>query len=515
MYEELSRLLAGDLDAPSEAALRARIAADPALSRAWARMSALPAQLAGLSLDAPPAALGERLSRLTDASPDLDAAFDAAFSAGFSELGGAHPTPAALSAAFDRAFPPELGDPADDTLDPDADLLRPSHPVRSRALARAPSSSHGRAAFLDRLLTEARPAAPARSVATQSRTAPVARRAGVLAVVAACALAAGVLLGRQAPGAPKPERAAVALSEGSTTIDGAADVHAGDIHVRVDGRARVTVHDTDPAAPIAPAVVVIATRSDAPASSVAPLAAAPGAARVAAPVLAPDAVAARTSAARGTPARTVTIAVERGAAVVTAVGGPVTVAAGEARRFDTGGAEVSTPRAVATSPTAPSLDVAPSTPESVAPGGRRIVTLDGGEQLRSLTRAPFETEDGTADAEPGAGRADEYGTLSDEDALDAALDSVPGADLFDIDCVGGPCVALFDYDGTDAAWRDQLGAALAEALDAEVTLTSGDAAGLGLVAVTVDTKRDRRVRTDENAARAGQALDKLERELTE
>ena len=444
MYQELSRLLAGDLDAPSEAALRARIAADPAHSRAWAEMSALPGLLGGLSLDAPPPALTARLSRMTLDAPDLDGAFAAAF--------------------------------------PDADLLRPSHPIRSRALARAPSSTSGRAAFLDRLLTEARPvAAPARSVATPSRTGATARRVGVLAAVAACALAAGVLLGQQAAtGTAAPGRASVALTEGSTTIDGAADVRAGDVHVRVDGRARVTVTDADPAAPGAPTVVVIAARSEAPVSVAAPLAAAPTAARVSeAFPAAPAALAARaTPALHAAPARTVTIAVARGAAVVATVGGPVTVAAGQARRFDAAGAEVAAPEAVAASPSLASPSVVP-------------------------------------DAEPGTGRPDEHATLDDEERLEAALDAVPGVDLFDIDCVGGPCVAIFDYDGADPDWREQLGAALAEALDVQVTLTSGDADGLGLVAVSIDADHPARVRTDERAARAGKALDKLERELTE
>jgi hypothetical protein len=164
----------------------------------------------------------------------------------------------------------------------------------------------------------------------------------------------------------------------------------------------------------------------------------------------------------------------------------VTVAAGQARRFDAAGAEVAAPEAVAASPSLASPSLASPSVVPAAP-----------------------------DAEPGTGRPDEHATLDDEERLEAALDAVPGVDLFDIDCVGGPCVAIFDYDGADPDWREQLGAALADALDVQVTLTSGDADGLGLVAVSIDADHPARVRTDERAARAGKALDKLERELTE
>jgi hypothetical protein len=165
--------------------------------------------------------------------------------------------------------------------------------------------------------------------------------------------------------------------------------------------------------------------------------------------------------------------------------------------------------------TAPNLGLSPAITANGPAAASLATTLTYSMNAALAARLASETDVRTFDffglitsvnAYPGA-----YGLTNVSDAGGA----VPGADLFDIDCVGGPCVALFDYVGTDAAWRDQLGAALAEALDAEVTLTSGDAAGLGLVAVTVDPKRDRRVRTDEQAARAGRALEKLERELTE
>jgi len=60
-YEDLSRLLAGELSRDEEAALRARIAEEPDLALAWERMQALPEQLAGLPDVAPPEALDDRV----------------------------------------------------------------------------------------------------------------------------------------------------------------------------------------------------------------------------------------------------------------------------------------------------------------------------------------------------------------------------------------------------------------------------------------------------------------------
>lgn len=57
MHEDLSRLLSGELPEAQERALRARIAADPALAAAWRRMQALPTDLAGLPRAVPPAVL--------------------------------------------------------------------------------------------------------------------------------------------------------------------------------------------------------------------------------------------------------------------------------------------------------------------------------------------------------------------------------------------------------------------------------------------------------------------------
>ena len=68
LYEDLSRLLAGDLPADEAAALRARIAAEPEVARAWAELVALQRSLADLPDEPPPARLvaavrGERPRR--------------------------------------------------------------------------------------------------------------------------------------------------------------------------------------------------------------------------------------------------------------------------------------------------------------------------------------------------------------------------------------------------------------------------------------------------------------------
>ncbi len=60
-YDDLSRLLAGELTPDDERALRARIAAEPALAQAWECMVALPDQLAGLPEPVVPPALDERV----------------------------------------------------------------------------------------------------------------------------------------------------------------------------------------------------------------------------------------------------------------------------------------------------------------------------------------------------------------------------------------------------------------------------------------------------------------------
>jgi len=67
--EDLSRLLAGELTLAEEAALRARLAEEPALARAWERMQALPGDLAGLPEVVPPADLNDRVLAGTDEPP--------------------------------------------------------------------------------------------------------------------------------------------------------------------------------------------------------------------------------------------------------------------------------------------------------------------------------------------------------------------------------------------------------------------------------------------------------------
>jgi hypothetical protein len=537
MYEDLSRLLAGELDASAEATLRLRIAADPALARAWADMSALPDLLGGLSFGAPPPALAARLAQMADQATFEDGELDDAA--------------AAISAQFDSPlfdsdlFDASLFDSADQTMDPDADALSaPRHPVRARALARAPSSTRGREAFLDQLLAPVQ-----RSARVTPATPRSSRRVGVTAVVAMMALAAGVVLGLNAPGTPPASEApaAVAISEGTTTVDGTVDLRAGDVRVRVDGRARVTVTpdetlaardassartDGAPYAGVATGVIAhqtaVATYAS-PAEVVRERIVAAWTTVVGAPAAStriPSAAVATNTATNTSTTATpsaptqpapnlrVTVQVERGEARVAHDGLSVALAVGESRTFESGSLDAGKPR-----------------------GGGRFDAPDNGTASEShdqrdidravgLAAALARTSAGRdgagregADPTSGADTPEITGALYDEERLLAVLEGVPGADLIEIDCTVRPCIALLDYTGDDAAWTDTLGAALAKGFAAGVTLTSReveiDGGAFGLAAVTVDEGAPEGVRDAPNDKRARAALRDIERELTE
>ncbi len=71
-YEELSRLLAGELPDAEAEALQARIDADPELAAVWEMMQGLPAELAALPAEAPPPALDpDALGHVPDLQPAL------------------------------------------------------------------------------------------------------------------------------------------------------------------------------------------------------------------------------------------------------------------------------------------------------------------------------------------------------------------------------------------------------------------------------------------------------------
>ncbi len=529
MYEDLSRLLAGELDASAEATLRARIAADPALARAWADMSALPDLLGGLSFGAPPPALAARLAQMADQATFEDDELSDAAAAISAQLDPSHSHHfEAFDSAFDAAF-----DSADQTMDPDADALSaPRHPVRARALARAPSSTRGREAFLDQLLAPVQ-----RSARVAPATPRPSRRVGVTAVVAMMALAAGVALGLNAPGTPPASDtpAAVAISEGTTTVDGTVDLRAGDVRVRVDGRARVTVtpdqalaaRDDGPTAsathtPDAAPVVIIDEAPVATYASPAELVrerivaawttvvrAPPATTRTPAANPSPAVATNTTTAAPSSANYRVTVQVERGEARVAHEGLSVALAVGESRTFESGSLDAGKPR-----------------------GGGRFDAPDSGTASQShdqrdidravrLAAALARTAAGRDGTNPtsGADTPEITGALYDEERLLAVLEGVPGADLVEIDCTVRPCIALVDYTGDDAAWTDTLGAALAKGFAAGVTVTSReleiDGGAFGLAAVTVDEEAPEGVRDAPNDKRARAALRDIERELTE
>ncbi|MFN7146853.1 MAG: hypothetical protein ACK4YP_23970, partial [Myxococcota bacterium] len=136
--EELSRLLAGELDPTAEAALRGRIAEDPSVAAAWERMHALPDLLAALPIEAPPPALLAKLHAMTPAVTEDMLRSDALDDA-FAEL-------AARAPAYERYDElPFAPDPREDTIDPEP-VTRPGAPVRLSARPRTVTRSPARPA---------------------------------------------------------------------------------------------------------------------------------------------------------------------------------------------------------------------------------------------------------------------------------------------------------------------------------------------------------------------------------
>ncbi|MDP2314209.1 MAG: hypothetical protein Q8P41_15000, partial [Pseudomonadota bacterium] len=333
--------------------------------------------------------------------------------------------------------------------------------------------------------------------------------------------AAGLVLGLQASDAPLAPAApaAVAISEGTTTVDGVVDLRAGGVQVRVDGRARVTVAPDGPIAALGASADPDATLPEAlivvPGTAGSTPLAEPG--REGGPSIgtdgAPAPVAWQASAGRGdgglarggpgaasTPGRfVVTVQVERGSAVIGAEGRSVPVAAGESHTFS--------PSVIVASHPADNDDSVPPFHGEPVPG------LDRADEQESVARRAV-----TLASELARG-ADGTPEIDGEDQIAVALESVPGAELLDLDCDSRPCLAVFDYTGDDPAWRDALAYAIAEQLSADVVLTEGqvevEGETLDLVAVAIDNGKEPRVRRTEDDHRARGALAAIARELTE
>lgn len=294
MHEELSRLLAGELDPAAEAALYDRIATDPALAEAWATMCALPELLGDLPLEAPPAALTERLVAMTEA-------FDF------------EPIERALSeAALDVA--PFAPDPREDTID------------------HAPSD---------------RPRRLAAPRVERSAARPWVRRSWLGLAIAAGALAAALFLAEQV----LPSSDLTLPPEGESLVQGDVRVRAGDVRVHVDGRARIHVA---PESTSAPDLVIVGSRVASTGTSIAAAATSTDGLVVvtsghadkveegSGPIRSTYATAVATAEA---PRTIVTVSVERGTATIES-DTPVRISAGETRSVAT-----STPSLRAVPPT--------------------------------------------------------------------------------------------------------------------------------------------------------------------
>lgn len=545
MYEQLSRLLAGDLDASAEARLRARIATDPALARAWADMAALPALLGGLSLEAPPPALAARLAARMD-ELEVSGLFDpAGFAAAFDSA-------AFDTAAFDTDVPVQFDagffDSADDTMDLDAETpAAPRHPVRARAASCVPASARAREAFLDDLLATAAlhhapvrsPRAPAAEAGRAPRS-PAARRIAFSAVVAMAALAVGVAFGLNAetPGATPDTPAAVAIADGTAVIEGTVDLRAGDVHVRVDGRARVTVEPVyiavtrhERAAPAAvqateyvyagpervasDATLPVRAQERFVAASSTGSAGTPGAAPPSPTgnnAVQPNAayLAADTSATPSPANVRVTVELELGSAQVAYNGLSTALNVGETRTFGMGH---------------PTVDGLPSGLQGGQAGTTsemrdhrdrdraRSIATSLARILSGVGSDPTDPYGGADNGPPRMGTA-----LHDEGRLLAALDSMPNAYLLDLDCSTHPCMAFVEYTGDRSDWADLLGATLAHEYDAGVSMTQADVAGpdgtlVRLLAVAVDDDLTAGVDQAPENKRARTALSDLGHEL--
>lgn len=451
MYDELSRLLAGELDPEAERALQARIAGDPALAAAWERMNALPDALAALPLAPPPPALLARLHAMVPVA--LDAHLDA------------EPEPALDPAPF-------APDPREDTLE--TPFGRPDTGVRS-------------AAVLPRARVE-------RTVAVRPAPRPTVGRAWVLAG-ATVGLAIGLVTGGLLPpGAP----AGIALVEGDSVIDGDVQVRAGDLDLHVRGRARISVTppvDTSLTHTRA-AELVYVPRPTRAATTTRALAEGPPATSVTEPsgMDAPHSAATPSAPplllGSGVPAREghgfVTVRVERGTVdVARPRTGGLRVTTGETRSFtlySPEGALVPQVPGGGASETSP--DPARSTPREIL--AHRDLELPGG---RPLGRIETSLDADRSVSPTGAATA---GQLTALEALLLDVETaVDGVTLTGFECAPGPCVAVYAGPGAEPGWRDLLPELLAEELGEEFEVFpafSGDK--LALVLGPVDAPPD-------------------------
>lgn len=407
MNEELSRLLAGELESDAADALFARIAREPELALAWERMMALPELLASLPMEAPPSALKARLYDMT-----------APVGGTFAALSAGVPSPYVDSAPdlFDPA--PYAPDPLEDTLDADRRVLR-SVPLDDR---------------------------PQRALPRPSRRV-WAGAIGLLAMAAAAALAI------RTP-APPAAPAQVELPSGDSVVDGDVVVQAGDVRVHVDGRARITV---EPAATNAALVVI-----DAPTVSTYTTPAAPRDALLSVERAGVSGQPATTGAdiipVTTTVGTFVRVQVERGVAIIGVEGGSTRLAAGESRSY--GERRQATPERAELAPTV--ADASTATPDAV-PVQPVVTSKDPHRnQLAARTtvaRVPRDDERPTGEVVTADTVSEHLESLA-----------FGGVSLVSLRCDALPCVAVYSWDGDRADWESMLIDDLVSSLPGELAI---------------------------------------------
>lgn len=193
MSDDLSRLLDGDLPPDEAAALRARIAADPALAARWRAMQALPGALAALprELAVPP------------------------------HLGGSAAAPG-RDAPTVRVGPARDGAPGRDAPTVGVGPARDGAPGRDVPTVRVAQ---------DPALREATPTVAPSPLPLAAPRSPLARALPWAGWLAAAALLVSLLR-------PAPARVLLA---GTELVEGRVDVLAGDVIVEVDGKVSISV----------------------------------------------------------------------------------------------------------------------------------------------------------------------------------------------------------------------------------------------------------------------------------
>lgn len=343
----LSRLLDDDLPPEDAAALRARLAADPALAARYAALQTVVTGLSGLTTDLAPPGLPRALGSGSGAAADGR---------------HAHQTPRVATNVETR-----------DGVATVTTTVRPT----------ARFAHDGRRRF--------------------SR---------VFLPLAAAALAALTMF------ALRPPPAELRVLAGTTVIDGAADVLAGSVPVRVDGRARITVEP--PPGGVREKGAEISTMD-------------------------------RSHLAAAFAGAVVTVVVLEGSAWVDGAdaAGPVGLVGGERTTVQVGGRGGAPLVSGAEGPGTKDLASAQARIHELE-RQLAVAKLDAG-----LSHGAVEAHEGKAQPWPPNAPA-AYKPEAFRARLEAAVRTVPGAAIAEVDCDEFPCVAVLATTSTADDWTDQL-----------------------------------------------------------